>query len=196
MGLMLTVSTSESTAYHHGALRTALVDAALALLAEEGVDNLSLRAVARRAGVSAMAPYRHYPDKDALLAAVAARGFQDLRTVLLAADQAPKEALIEQGAAYVRYALDHPALFRLMFGPTKLAKPPDATGQTAYDVLASRVAAETKPARRKAVALGCWSVVHGLATLLLDRRIPAPVPSDKLVREVLRTMIGNATSPL
>ena len=187
------MSTSdEEKNYHHGSLRAALIDAALELLAAGGIEELSLRAVARRAGVSAMAPYRHYPDKESLLAAVAQRGFQGLRTVLLAADQgaAPGMALQEQSVAYVRYALDNPALFRLMFGSAKFGKHPDlaASGGSAYAVLAQRIAAETPdPEQRDARALGCWSLVHGLSVLLLDGRLGAPlsaVPVEALVRRV------------
>lgn len=194
---MLTVSTSdEDKNYHHGSLRAALIDAALALLAEGGVDELSLRAVARKAGVSAMAPYRHYPDKESLLAAVALRGFDGLRAVLLEADQnaAPGKALEEQSVAYVRYALDNPALFRLMFGPAKYAKHPDlkAKGDSAYAVLASRITAETPdPAKREARALGCWSLVHGLSVLLLDGRLGPALSTEALVRQVTTTMLAS-----
>ncbi len=197
MGISLTVSTLAARGYHHGELRTALVGAALDLLAENGADAVSLRAVARRAGVSAMAPYRHYPDKEALLAAVAVQGFNGLRDVLRAADYAAPagQVLVEQALAYVRYALDHPALFRLMFGPKRLGMHPElaAAGEAAYAVLAARVAAEAPAnADRDARALGCWSMVHGLASLFLDDRI-----SDKTVaadgdvtRRVAEAMLG------
>ncbi len=170
------MSTSPGRGYHHGELRTALVGAALDLLAEDGADAVSLRAVARRAGVSAMAPYRHYPDKEALLAAVAVQGFDGLREVLRAADDAVPsgQALVEQAVAYVRYALEHPALFRLMFGPKRLGVHPElaAAGEAAYAVLAARVAVEAPAdADRDARALGGWSMVHGLASLFLDDRI-------------------------
>ncbi len=170
------MSTLAGRRYHHGELRTALVQAALDLLADDGADAVSLRAVARRAGVSAMAPYRHYPDKEALLAAVAVQGFDGLRDVLRAADDAASagQALVAQAVAYVRYALENPALFRLMFGPKRLEMHPElaAAGNGAYAVLATRVAAETPADRdRDARALGCWSLVHGLASLFLDGRI-------------------------
>jgi AcrR family transcriptional regulator len=197
------VSTLAAKGYHHGELPTALVGAALDLLAEDGADAISLRAVARRAGVSAMAPYRHYPDKEALLAAVAVQGFNGLRDVLRAADDAAPagQALVEQAVAYVRYALENPALFRLMFGPKRLGTHPELTtaGEAAYTVLAARVAAEA-PANtdRDARALGCWSLVHGLASLFLDGRI-----SDKttaldgdVTRRVAEAMLGRSTSNL
>ena len=191
------MSTLAAGSYHHGELRTALVDAALDLLAEDGADAVSLRAVARRVGVSAMAPYRHYSDKEALLAAVAVRGFEGLRKVLRVADDAAPagQALVEQAVAYVRYALEHPALFRLMFGPKRLAKLSELTiaGETAYAVLAARVAAEM-PANtdRDARALGCWSLVHGLASLFLDGRMSdkTTAAGDDMTRRVAEIMLG------
>ena len=190
------MSTSVVRGYHHGELRGALVGAALGLLAEDGADAVSLRAVARRAGVSAMAPYRHYPDKEALLAAAAVQGFNGLRDVLRAADEAAPEgqALVEQALAYVHYALEHPALFRLMFGPKRLGVHPElaAASEATYAVLATRGAAETRAsADRDARALGCWSLVHGLASLFLDDRISdksAALDSD-LTRRIANAML-------
>lgn len=189
------VSTLAEGRYHHGELRTALVSTALDLLADEGVDTFSLRAVARRAGVSAMAPYRHYPDKESLLAAVATRGFDGLRDALGVADEAALagQALVAQAVAYVRYARENPALFRLMFGSRRLGTHPGLTaaGEAAYAVLAARVAAETPAdADRVACALGCWSLVHGLASLFLDGRISDKVtaPDDDVTRRVARAM--------
>jgi AcrR family transcriptional regulator len=182
--------------YHHGELAAALVQAALDLLADDGVDAVSLRAVARRAGVSAMAPYRHFPNKEALLAAVAVQGFHALRTTLLAADRAaqPGQALIEQAVAYVAFALANPAMIRLMFGPrhTGLHTHLDATGQTAFAVLATRVASETPDtADRQASAFGCWSLVHGLAMLLLDGRLAGQTneSTEDFIRRIASAML-------
>ena len=191
------MSTLAGKGYHHVGLRTTLVRAALILLAEDGADAVSLRAVARRAGVSAMAPYRHYPDKEALLAAVAVQGFDGLRDVLRAADEAAPagQALVEQAVAYVRYALENPALFRLMFGPKRVGTHPElaAAGDAAYAVLAARVAAEAPAdADRDARALGCWSLVHGLASLFLDGRISdkTKAPDGDVTRRVAEAMLG------
>lgn len=183
--------------YHHGDLRSALVAEALALLAEEGEEALSLRAVARRAGVSAMAPYRHYPDKRALLAAVAARGFEAFRDTLEAADRAalPGEALVEQAVAYVGFACANPALFRLMFGPRHPGSFPELDGASAaaYGVLADRVARDAAPAPACAArVLGCWSLVHGLASLILDGRLAGHIDGsvEAVARSVARSMLG------
>ncbi|RZF65676.1 TetR/AcrR family transcriptional regulator [Sphingomonas populi] len=157
--------------YHHGDLRAALVTAALTLL-DAGEGSPSLREVARAAGVSAMAPYRHFADRAALLAAVADQGFAALRTRLLAADDTPdsRAALVAQGRAYVDFALAHPALFRLMFSREKTGGVPE--GETAYTVLANRVA-QIAPDRAEPATLAAWGLVHGLATLLLDAKVGA-----------------------
>lgn len=146
-------------------LRARLLAAALAAL-ERGED-VGLRAVARAAGVSAMAPYRHFRDKAALLEAVAMRGFAELRSVLLAADQQPDAtaALVAQGEAYLAFARAHPALFRLMFAGHDRGPPP--VDDNAYGVMVRRVR-ELAPAESEAAALACWSAVHGMATLALD----------------------------
>lgn len=192
----LTVSTSVGKNYHHGELRAALVEAALALLAADGADAVSLRAVARRVGVSAMAPYRHYPDKAALLAAVAVSGFEGLHAALASADAAAPEGgeLVAQAAAYVGYATAHPALFRLMFGPKRMAVHAElaAAGASAYSVLAGRVTANTAGAGDvEARVLGCWSLVHGLAMLFLDERVDWTVAgaADEVARRVAAAML-------
>ena len=187
------MSTLNGRSYHHGELRTALLGAALAVLAPEGAQAAARRAGARRAGVSAMAPYRHYPDKEALLAAVATHGFDGLRDRLRQADAgaAAGQALVAQAVAYVRYAIDKPALFRLMFGLKCLGAHPDvmAAGEAAHGVLAARVAAELPAdADRQACTLGCWSMVHGLALLFLDG-LADKAAADELTRRVAQAML-------
>src|ERR1700712_1278902 len=111
-------SMSPKAAYHHGDLRTALVRAAMELLEGRGETALSLRAVARRAGVSSAAPYRHYADREALVSAVAAVGYRELAERLAVAHPSPStpEQLASVAIAYVQFALERPALFRIMFG--------------------------------------------------------------------------------
>ncbi len=170
------MSTSQSRRhYHHGDLRTALLRAGREILEAGGTGALSLREVARRAGVSAMAPYRHFPDRAGLLAAIAAEGFRAFAACLGDADRAtdPRAALLAQGAAYVGFAIGSPAQFRLMFGPELPRDDPDlAMAQAAaYGVLADRVANLVTPERREDAALACWSMMHGLAMLALDGRL-------------------------
>ena len=180
-----------------------MVSSALELLTVDGADALSLRAVARRAGVSPMAPYRHYADKEHLLAAVAAHGFDGLRNILTEADRtcSAGDRLTSQAVAYVRYALENPALFRLMFGPVRVAPHEElrVASEAAYDVLASRVAAEFGgSAGQEARVLGCWSLVHGLALLFLDGWVGAKTaaPADEVTRAVALAMMdtGNAVA--
>ena len=180
---MITVSTLVATrpAYHHGDLRSALVEAGLAILAEGGDPAaLTLRETARRAGVSAMAPYRHFADKEALLAAIAAVGFERLALAQRAADLAPSPsaALKAQGVAYIAFALANPALFRLMFGAALPSMGHDGLASAAkgsFDLLVARVAsleptAEAGGAEMDRV-LGYWSLVHGLSMLAVDGKL-------------------------
>lgn len=173
---MITVSTLNATkpAYHHGDLRSALVDAGLAVLAEAGEPAaLSLREAARRVGVSAMAPYRHFADKEALLAAIAAVGFERLAAAQKASGDAPSPAaaLKAQGVAYVAFALENPALFRLMFGagaPSKANLELGAAARASFGHLIAAVANVPSRADQTDRVLGYWSLVHGLAMLALD----------------------------
>ncbi|HUD91596.1 TetR-like C-terminal domain-containing protein [Sphingobium sp.] len=153
-------------------LHDRLVDCSLSLL-EAGDADVSLRAVARAAQVSAMAPYRHFADKAALMAAVALRGFAMLEAEAVRADSADDaaEALTGQGLAYIAFARRHPALFRLMFADGAGKELPHDQCQGAYALMAARVA-ELVPAESETGALACWGLVHGLATLALDGRLP------------------------
>ena len=180
---MVTVSTlatsaaTTRTSYHHGDLRSALVEAGLAILAEGGdAGALSLREAARRAGVSAMAPYRHFADKDALLAAIATVGFERLAAAQRAAEvdaASSAAALRGQGMAYVAFACANPALFRLMFGagaPQKHGALAEA-GKASFDLLAARVAEIPSLTPRPDRALAHWSLVHGLAMRAVDGQL-------------------------
>ena len=181
---MFTLSTpSVQRSYHHGDLRQALIRSALEILSQAGVAGLSLRAAARRARVSAMAPYRHFADKETLLAAVAEYGFRELTarfTAAAAAAPDPRAALAALGVAYVVFARDEPSLFKLMFGPaieTKSAHPAlDEAGRACFDALRRAVEAAEffdGDADLQSVSLACWSLVHGLASLIIDGRLMA-----------------------
>ena len=166
-------------------LRDRLVDCALALL-EQGESDVSLRAVARAAGVSAMAPYRHFEDKAALMGAVALKGFAMLEADAARADKADDacEALTAQGLAYVGFARAHPALFRLMFADGAGLALPHEDCRGAYTLMARRVA-ELAPQSVDAGALACWGLVHGLATLALDGRIPSDPPGERVAMALM-----------
>lgn len=159
--------------YHHGDLRRALIDAGLASLRESG--ELSLRALAREVGVSATAVYRHFPDKDALLAALAEEAYAMLAADQRAASEAAGGGLAgfgATGAAYVRFAIRQPALFRMVFAhakPNHLDHDDDA-----MTMLRANAEAYAPPGCDPQVAaLQAWALVHGLAVLILDGHVPA-----------------------
>jgi len=167
--------------YHHGDLRRALLDAALVLIARDGVSSLTLRGVARRAGVSHAAPAHHFGDLLGLLHALADESYEALRAHMLAAiEGAPdaQNALRRSGVAYVAFAAANPARFRAMFHPAigDDAGKPSAAKAAAYDVLlagiravyGSRALGEREAAE---LALSAWAPVHGLASLAIDRQL-------------------------
>jgi AcrR family transcriptional regulator len=163
--------------YHHGDLGAACLRAARELLEEDGTAGLSLRAVARRAGVSPTAPYRHYADRDALLSAVAAEGYRELAGYLTRAHPAPStpDDLAAVAIAYVQFALEHPALFRVMF-----VEPCDPTSAERVDATAvisgyvtSIVGRAFPGADPDALSTAVWALVHGLAFLHLDGKLDA-----------------------
>jgi AcrR family transcriptional regulator len=159
--------------YHHGDLQAALVRSAGKVLEKEGIEALSLREVARRAGVSHNAPYRHFPEREALLAALAEEGFGMLTQAQQAA--AASGGLRAMGEAYVSFGLAHPQRFRLMFGGripiarhARLREVATRTFEGLAGALAARVP-EAQGARDASVA--AWALVHGLALLLMGNRI-------------------------
>lgn len=176
------MSTSEKP-YHHGDLRAALIDAAETLLDAGG--EISLREAARMAGVSPTAAYRHFADKDALLAALAVRGFQEFGQALgRAAAQAPVDVVAALGRAYVRFALARPGRFRLMFGPL-LARSSEQSPEL-QEAARRTFAAIEGATGDKDEALRRWSVVHGLAHLMLDGAIKTDEDYDTLIDRLIR----------
>jgi AcrR family transcriptional regulator len=184
--------------YHHGDLRRVLVDGALAVLERDGAAALSLRALARDAAVSHAAPYNHFADKEALLAALAAEGFRRFAAALAAAAAAAPDApLLAIGGAYVAFARARPALFRLMFGPVLAGAAPGSelaeAARRAYGVLGGALGGGPRAATPRTGqpgpdddALAAWALVHGLATLLIDRALPPGREPEALVGRVLR----------
>lgn len=171
------MSTSKKQRYHHGDLRPALITAARTLVEENGVGAVSLREAARRVGVSAPAIYRHFANKDSLLAAVAAEGFRDLAAALAAASRSERDPLSAMGMAYVRFALSRRGVFRLMFGP-ELAKRADfpelkSAADQAFQWLKGGAQARGRAAQDSHLAaIAPWALVHGLAQLFLDGVLP------------------------
>src|ERR1700736_248587 len=174
------MSTSKAT-YHHGDLRAALVLAAIELLEESGEAELSLRAVARRAGVSPAAPYRHYADREALVSAIAAVGYRELAERLAEAHPSPStpDQLADVAIAYVQFALERPALFRIMFGePCDRDNDERVAATAAVSQYVRAIVERTFPqADADALATAIWALVHGLAFLHLDGKLDASPPA-------------------
>jgi AcrR family transcriptional regulator len=168
---------SSTATYHHGDLRAALVRAALELLDESGEIELSLRAVARRAGVSPAAPYRHYADREALVSAVAGVGYRELAERLAAAHPSPSTAdeLASVAIAYVQFALERPALFRIMFSePCDRDNDERVAATAAVSLYVRGIVERSFPAAdADALATAIWALVHGLAFLHLDGKLNA-----------------------
>jgi AcrR family transcriptional regulator len=184
------VSTSnraaEKPGYHHGDLRRALIDAAAKIVAKQGAGAVTLREVARLAGVSHNAPYRHFDSLNALLAAVATEGFEEFGEKLRAAAEAEPDAKFRRnaiGRAYLRFALDNPKLYLLMFGADLDKAGHDelrAAADGAFSVVTNALSRSGKTGH--ADAIRAWAFVHGLAHLVLDRQIK---PNDPAIAELM-----------
>ena len=197
--------------YHHGDLKEALKSAALSLVREHGPRGFTLSEAARRAGVSAAAPYRHFADREALLVAVAEEGYRDLlerlRTEAEREDLTLELRFFEMGVAYVRFALDQPESFQVMFnGEVDKGRHPslllaaDEAGEVA-ELLLKRLQEENKlpPGDPLVLARPAWALLHGIASLqvqgVLSQARWACDPIQ-LAREGLRALIMGALGPV
>jgi AcrR family transcriptional regulator len=188
---------SPSRPYHHGDLRSALVRAAVETIGESGAAAMSMREVARRAGVSHTAATYHFGDKAGLLTAVAAEGYRLLGEALAAAAQAEHGSFLEVGVAYVRFAVECQAHFEVMFQPA-LYHGDDPELQDAKRATAALLY-RTADADEAHVAAGvaAWSLVHGLATLWLNGNLPALLGDDpeEIARRVAAHLRVRAPRP-
>ena len=196
------VTASRKRPYHHGDLRTALIEAALSLVEEHGVKGLALSDAARQAGVSVAAPYRHFKDKEALLAEIAAEGFVLFRDALARAAQSnPKDKvqrLVEMGVAYVDFALQHRSHFKVMWEsgiPKEKYPEVGKAGHEAY-LLLEKAAIDLLPGapagRQQALVAAAWSIVHGYASLTLEsalRVVAAGGNDKKRLRQALHLLL-------
>src|SRR6478752_291720 len=157
--------------YHHGDLRNGLLEAARAILEEESLAALTLRAVARRAGVSHAAPYRLFPNHEALLVELSIEGFDELREAVAEGAKAQgneSDKIANIGAAYMRFVAQRPALARLMFG----GQLPNRDQFPALGLKADAIGEEIGAALSdNALGLAVWAAVHGLAMLVLENVI-------------------------
>jgi AcrR family transcriptional regulator len=193
--------------YHHGDLRRALVDAALELVKEQGPSGITLREAARRAGVTHAAPYRHFADKEALLAAVAEEGFLRLRETIAESvkDVEPAMRLESIGVAYVRFARQNPSQFRVMFGSQvgdkRRYESLTQADQAVFDLLSESIRsaqdpnaiAPTDPARMGMIA---WSMLHGVAALVVDGQMERAGVRDEQIDDFARRVARTANAGL
>ncbi|WP_019066657.1 TetR/AcrR family transcriptional regulator [Streptomyces hokutonensis] len=176
--------------YHHGDLRRAVLTAALDVIAADGPSGLSLRDLARRAGVSHAAPAHHFKDRTGLLTAIAAEGFG-----LLAATIAEAVDLKDAGVRYVRFAREHPAHFQVMFAPELLREgdleltTARALASEALGGAVSAVPPEGRGPDARLAGVAAWSLAHGFATLLLGHNLDGAV-GEREPEEVFRVLAG------
>lgn len=214
-GLRVTprVARKPKDAYQHGNLREALIQAGLQLLTENGPAGLSLRAAAQLAGVSHAAPYRHFADKNALVAAIAEEGFRLLTAAMAARrDALPRDAGVRDrlealGEGYLAFATGHPAYLAVIFGgvlcdddvPAGLREAGGEAYATLRNVVAEGVASrELRSEDVEQVTLAAWSLVHGLATLLNNGavRLPDRGPTQaSLTRAIVRMLEDGIARP-
>ena len=194
--------TLDGSAYHHGGLRAALLSEAAAMIDEGGTSIVTMRALGRRLGVSRSAAYRHFADKSALLVAVATAGFDHLRDRLEAvgadAPGAGIDRLRQFGEVYVRFALENPGHYRLMYGKEAISREdlPELR-QVANGLFDELVNVFRSYQRSGAIerqdpelqAYVAWGAVHGLASLLIEGQILTDVDVDGLIRRTTSTLL-------
>ena len=196
----------ETNSYHHGDLKNALIQAGVEILAKDGLRGLSLRKVAKRAGVSHAAPYAHFADKQALIAAISTEGFKQLHTqieaVVSTQSNDPTNLLIETAWTYVQFALNEPDRFKLMFSSV-LAKEKDypdfvTASQDNFRQLIEVVnicqqAEIVKSGPAELVAVSVWGAVHGLVMLLLEGQISHTLLDQFQIRDLLLHTLDQIT---
>jgi len=192
---------SKTPAYHHGNLRQALIEAGSQLIELKGVSGLSLREVAKQAGVSHTAPYRHFKDKNALLAGITEVGFSklaaSLQQVITKNPDAPREQLIEAGAAYIKLAIQNKQMHNLMFGGAwkfsdddeEIRQTSDAAFNGLVQIIESgQQAGVFKKGEARVLALTAWSLVHGYAMLASTGQFDHLAGSEKAILDLARTV--------
>lgn len=184
--------------YHHGDLKNALIKAGVEILAKEGIEGLSLRKVAQRAGVSHNAPYSHFPDKQSLIAAISTEGFKqlydELDAEILSYPDDPRRQLQEGAGAYVRFAMDNTDTFKIMFsGVLEKEKEYPAfveishqTFERVVDVVrACQDAGILRSTPPEIMAVAIWGQIHGMISLMLEGQIPHSVLDRFEVRDMV-----------
>lgn len=187
--------------YHHGDLKNALIDGALTMLAEDGIQGLSLRKVAKHIGVSHNAPYQHFPDKETLIAALAEQGFRMLgeaidRGVASLGQSDAVSRLIKAGVSYVEFMSTHSEYHEVMFGPFPHAQYPSLSEQAvaSFDRLVTLVAegqaeGDFREGNPREIAATLWSTVHGLSTIFVSEKMPPQIIGSRTPSELAARFI-------
>jgi AcrR family transcriptional regulator len=195
------MAAKKQRSYHHGDLRRTLIDAALRIVERDGAGALSLRELARRAGVSHAAPYRHFASREALLDALAIEGFRGLGAEMQARagdERVPLRRFRALGLAYVRYAVAHPGHFKVMFSADlregaeslELAAAGEPTLRALVECIAAgQAAGEVRAGDPRALSVSAWSMVHGLAMLLVDGQLVPLVDGEPDAEEQAQAVI-------
>ena len=197
---------SQKDSYHHGDLKNALIQAGIEILSKEGVNGLSLRKVARKAGVSHAAPYAHFTDKQALVAAISTAGYQKLYDRVYDAVQRyqgePVRQLVEAAWAYVEFALTDPAHFRITLSGV-VEKEKDYPAFVEISHKSFRMVAELVEAAQRAgilnegppdlMAASVWGLVHGFISLILEDQISHTLLERYLLKEMLVFSLNQIT---
>jgi AcrR family transcriptional regulator len=191
--------------YHHGDLRRTLLDVSVAVIDRHGVDALNLRELAVRAGVSSGAPYHHFRDREALLAAIAQEGFAQLAATMIRERDAvtgdPGARLSALGRAYISYATAHRGYFRVMFrvdpsGSPELRQAKPLSYRLLWEAIEDCQRAGVAPSGDpQSLVLTAWSTVHGLATLWIDGALPGrgldPERQTPMVTALIESMFAS-----
>jgi AcrR family transcriptional regulator len=207
MGMESHIERQKPKSYHHGDLRNALIQAGLEILAEGGAQGLDLRKVARRAGVSHAAPYRHFADKQALVAAINEEGFhllaERIRSSLREVSDEPVEQLLGVALAYVRFAQENPWLMREMFSGITIERETFESLHTASKSVYRLYAEVIRSGQERgkivdgdptALAGVLWSVLHGLAMLIIENQMrpyaDGPEGTERVTRYTIQVLYG------
>ncbi|MBN1375735.1 MAG: TetR/AcrR family transcriptional regulator [Dehalococcoidia bacterium] len=192
--------------YHHGDLKNALIKAGIEILSKDGVPGLSLRKVAQKAGVSHTAPYAHFADKQALIAAISTEGFRKIykhlhRAISHHQDQ-PLQQLVEGAWAYIQFALTDPAHFKVTLSsaierekdyPAYVEMSRKSFGLVTHTVESCQAAGILRQGPANVTAISVWSIVHGFISLLLEGQVFHSVLERYTIRELLIFSLSQVT---
>ena len=192
-----------SKTYHHGNLKEALISASLEILSEQGIEGLSLRNVAKKIDVSHTASYNHFPDKQALLAAISTAGHQQLHQLLLDTFEKTKHSsshiISEIAWAYLQFALDNPAIFKLMFSgaleeerdhPEYVEISQKSIALFEDMIVFSQIKGQLSEGKVEIIAIKLWSLVHGFTYLMLENQFPIEYLQGQELREMLKGIVS------